>query len=163
MKQPIKNTSRIKNKTKKGKFAKDKINVVADGSGLETFFRVNILDVLEIKYQQQFKAESIGRFYDFYLPEHNVLLEIDGGYWHLDPRLYEAPINSIQKRNKRVDELKNKWALTNGYVLLRFWESDIKKSPGEIIKFLIDRLKIEKDVVLLKESKKNGSFYNRKK
>ena len=29
----------------------------------------------------QFEAKDIGRWFDFYLPEHNLIIEIDGGYW----------------------------------------------------------------------------------
>lgn len=159
MKQPVKNRNKVivKQKNKKNRTPEE-----LDGSKLETFFRTNILDMLEIEYVQQFEAKSIGRFYDFYLPKHNVLLEIDGSYWHTDPRLYESPINAIQKRNARVDKLKDKWALLNGFVLIRIWESDIKKEPDKVTKYLIERLKIATEIVLLNESKKNGSFFRKK-
>lgn len=168
MKQPVKNnvlspTSKPKKKYfKRKQFKKSSDASELDGSGLESFFRINILDKLGIKYTQQFKAESIGRFYDFYLPNHNVILEIDGDYFHKNPAIYESAINSIQKRNMRVDKLKDTWALINGYVLIRIWETDIRSNPENVMKMLADRLNIQTGVVLLAESKKNGSFYMKK-
>lgn len=50
-------------------------------SKLEEDFARDFLDELDVKYIRQFEAKSICRFYDFYLPEHNLLIEIDGGYW----------------------------------------------------------------------------------
>lgn len=73
MKQPIKKN--IKNKlTKKNNSSE------LDGSKLEAFFREKVLDKLGVVYIQQFEIKSIGRFYDFYLPEHNLLIECDGDY-----------------------------------------------------------------------------------
>lgn len=158
MKQPIKKC--IKNKCVRKK-TQNKKNIILDGSSLETFFRENILDKLGINYIQQFEAKSIGRFYDFMIND-RVLIEIDGSYWHSDPRLYESPINAIQKRNKRVDKIKDDWALINGYKLIRFWEKDILNDTENIKKILIEKLQIQNKVILLEKSKKNGSFFMKK-
>lgn len=139
MKQPIRNINKKPESYDKiSKTSSDEL----DGSGLETYFRTQVLEKLKIKYVQQFNAKEIGRFYDFYLPEHNVLIEIHGGYWHCDKRIYESPINGIQKKNKRVDELKELWALENGFVLLIFWEKDIKQTTNKIITSLKKRLRL---------------------
>ena len=50
-------------------------------SKLEEDFARDFLDKLEVKYIYQFEARDIGRWFDFYLPEHNLIIEIDGGYW----------------------------------------------------------------------------------
>ena len=50
-------------------------------SKLEERFAKDFLDVLGVKYIYQFKAESIGRYFDFYLPKENLILEVDGDYW----------------------------------------------------------------------------------
>ena len=50
-------------------------------SKLEEDFAMEFLDKLGVKYIYQMEAVSIGRWFDFYLPEHNLLIEIDGGYW----------------------------------------------------------------------------------
>lgn len=50
-------------------------------SNLEERFAREFLDKLGIEYVYQYKAETIGRYFDFYLPKANVLLEVDGDYW----------------------------------------------------------------------------------
>ena len=157
MKQPISNIIKTKRKKEIKKPERD-----LDGSGLETYFRINFLDKLGIEYVQQFEAVSIGRFYDFMIKNHNLILEIDGSYFHSDPRFFEKT-NKMQKRNKRVDDVKNKWALINGFVLLRFWEYDIYNNPKLVMDELEKHLKIQNKKYLLSESKKNGTFFNKKK
>ena len=49
-------------------------------SKLEERFASEFLDRLGVKYEYQFEAKDIGRFYDFYLPEHRLLIELDGDY-----------------------------------------------------------------------------------
>ena len=158
MKQPIKNSGKkvVENVVKE--------DVQLDGSGLEYFFRVNVLDKLGINYEQQFAAKSIGRFYDFHLLDENgkslkILIECDGDYWHKNPLFYKKSINVIQRKNKRVDELKNVWAVNNGYKLIRFWENDIKNDLGTIIKYLVESVRVQTDKILLEKSKKDGSFF----
>jgi very-short-patch-repair endonuclease len=160
MKQPVRKSVNIK--IKKRKSPKIKTPEQLDGSGLETYFKENILDKLGVYYTQQFEAKSIGRFYDFYLPESQVLIEVDGSYWHSDPSIYKDNLTITQKRNKRVDKIKDTWALINGYVLIRIWESDIRKDPANVMLKLSERLHIQTEAVLLAESKKNGSFFMKK-
>lgn len=110
-------------------------------SKLEEKFAKDFLDKLGIVYETQFKAETIGRYYDFYCPASNTLLEIDGGYWHSDPRLFEGKeLTPTQKKNKRVDECKDKWAREHGINLIRIWEYDINKNPSQVLKMLKEKL-----------------------
>lgn len=130
-------------------------------SKLEDDFARDFLDKLGIEYVRQFEAKDIGRFYDFFLPKHRILLEIDGGYYHSDPRVVdENNLSPMQKRNKRVDELKDKWALTHGIPIMRIWEKDIRENPQEVMKALKERLYIEGEKVVLEE-KKNKRHVNK--
>ena len=124
-------------------------------SKLEVDFARDFLDKLGVKYIWQFEAADIGRFFDYYLQDHNLIIEIDGGYWHGDPRLYEEKdLSKMQKRNQRIDEHKEKWALMHGIPILRFWEKDIRENPKEVMKQLKERLHIEEEK---REIKKNKS------
>lgn len=129
MRQPIKNKKKVIEPEKN-----------LDGSGLETYFRINVLDKLGVKYIQQYEAKSIGRFYDFYIPSHNILIECDGDFYHANPKKYNDKISNMQKKNKRVDEHKNKWAILNCFVLLRFWECDIYNDTQGIINQIKERI-----------------------
>lgn len=165
MKQPIRNEKISKlSKNNKKRLHGKKTPKISDGSKLETYFRVNILEALNIEYIQQYKLSAIGRYYDFYLPEYNILIECDGDYWHADPKKYKKEdLNAIQKRNIRVDEQKNKYALMYGYVLLRFWEKDVYKNKKKVISILEKRIGISKKENKIKQSKKDGSFFKKKR
>lgn len=123
-------------------------------SKLEERFAHDFLDALGIKYVYQFKAESIGRYYDFYLPDYRLLLEIDGDYYHSYGLVYEE-MSPMQKKNKRVDEQKDHWALINCIPLMRIWEHDINKHPEMVKKMLKERLYLaENEKKILEEKKK---------
>lgn len=131
-------------------------------SKLEDDFAKDFLDKLKIKYTWQFEAKDIGRFFDYYLPDYNLIIEIDGGYYHSDPRLYEEKdLNKMQKRNKKVDEYKNKWALMHGIPILRIWEKDIREDPKGVMKMLKERLGVEKDKIILNENKNKKRHINK--
>ena len=125
-------------------------------SKLEEDFARDFLDKLGLEYTYQFEAKDIGRWYDFYLPHHRVLIEIDGSYFHSDPRLVkEEDMNPMQKRNKRVDALKDRWALLHGIPIIRIWEKDIRENPSTVMKMLKERLHIiDNKNKLLDEKKK---------
>lgn len=119
-------------------------------SKLEDKFAKEFLNKLGVKYEKQFKAESIGRYYDFYIPSCNTLIEIDGGFWHSDPRLYEGKeLTPTQKKNKKVDKYKDKWAKEHKIPLIRIWEHDINNNPEQVLE------------MLKKEISKNTEKYNK--
>lgn len=124
-------------------------------SKLEERFAHNFLDKLGVKYVYQFKAESIGRYYDFYLPEHRLLLEIDGDYYHSYGLVYEQ-MSPMQKKNKRVDEQKDHWALINGIPLIRIWEHDINEHSEKVLQMLKERLYLADE-----ENKRKENFNKR--
>ena len=169
MKQPIKKrgTSITKNKKKrtvsKTKTVEKTVRVHPKygTSKLEEDFARDFLDKLGVKYIYQFEAKDIGRFYDFYLPEHNLIIECDGSWYHSDPRLVkEEDMNPMQKHNKRVDEHKDKWALMHGIPIFRVWEKDIRENPKMVMEELKKRLYIQDKKSTITE-KKNKRHVNK--
>ena len=159
MKQITNRGKKIKKKTTVKKTKKKKS--LFGTSKLEEDFAREFLEKLNIDYVYQFEAADIGRFYDFYLPKHNLIIEVDGGYWHSDPRVVkEGKLSPMQKRNKRVDEYKNKWALMHGIPIMRIWEKDIRENPSMVLKELKDRLYME-DIKHEKLNKKNSRHVNK--
>ena len=73
---------------------------------------------------QTFRPESVWKP-DFMLPDYNVIIEVYGEYWHSLPQ------------NREDDELKRKYALLNGYVVLREgiaeWPSDRNWNGGKYV------------------------------
>jgi very-short-patch-repair endonuclease len=92
----------------------------------------------ELKFEEMLKASNIEyifqysmqwkrgwkKWYDFYIPEKNMLIEIDGDYWH-GKGLSDAQLNDTQLQSRLNDIQKSKLAQSQGYNLLRIWESDI--------------------------------------
>ena len=111
-------------------------------SKLEERFATEFLDKIGVEYIYQYKAESIGRYFDFRIKPYGPIIEIQGSYWHGDKRLYEeSELNSIQKRNKRVDEKKLKWCQMNGIPIIYIWEKDINSDPDGVLNYLREKLK----------------------
>lgn len=104
-------------------------------SKLEIKFEIFLTD-LGINYNKHFFATSIKSFFDFYLPEYNTLVEVDGDFWHSNPTKYPEPVYESQKYNRERDIIKSDWATQNGYKLIRFWESEINDNPELVIKKL---------------------------
>lgn len=88
-----------------------------------------------------YQHEVSGFFYDFYIPSKNILIEVDGDFWHCKPGTkYETPITEEQTKNVVNDKKKTAIAYSNSYTLLRFWESDIQDNRLQVVKTLIENL-----------------------
>lgn len=137
MPQPVpKKKAANKNVKKLSRVVKEKRKHPKYGtSKLEDYFAENFLNELGVKYIRQFEAKEIGRFYDFFCPDANVIIEVDGDYYHSYGLTYEEK-NPMQKHNERVDKLKDEWALSNGIPILRIWEHDIRDNPEKVMKTL---------------------------
>ena len=126
-------------------------------SKLEQDFAKNFLDKMKVEYVWQFEAKDIKRSYDFYLPNSNILIEVDGDYWHVKPKKYDIndrdSLTPTQKRDIRVDEMKNKWALLHGIPIYRIWEDDIRNRPNDVMKNLKEIIKIHGNERFLLENK----------
>lgn len=69
------------------------------------------------------------KIYDFYIPSKNLLVEVQGDYWHGSPKEYNPEdLNGVQKKNMRNDIYKKSLALTAGYFIEAVWESDLKNN-----------------------------------
>ena len=118
-------------------------------SKLEEDFAKEFLDKLGVDYVWQYEAKDIGRFYDFAVQSPHggvILLEIDGSWFHNDPRVVtEDKVTPMHKKNKRVDEIKNEWALMHGIPIIRIWEKDIREDPKMVMEYLKRRLYVEEE------------------
>lgn len=149
-------------------------------SKLERDFAKNFLDKLGLVYIYQYEAKAIKRFYDFavtcvtekdYIMEVkdgiecvrqdgqsfqvDLLIEIDGDYYHGNPNKYtNEDLSPMQKHNKFIDKLKTQWAGLNCVTLLRFWEDDIRNNSQKVIDELSKYVKINTKKRLILENKK---------
>ncbi len=76
----------------------------------------------------EFEAQKIvgSKIFDYYIPSKNLLLEVDGCYFHGNPDKFPKP-NRMQQRNQRNDKFKNTLAVSHGYLIERVWETDLKE------------------------------------
>ena len=96
-----------------------------------------ILKALGVPYIPQYPLLTYK--YDFCVQK-NILIEVDGDYWHCNESLGYEAVGKGQLRNKKYDKIKNKVAADNGYTLLRFWEYDIKNNRKEVVTKLLSYL-----------------------
>lgn len=93
-------------------------------SKLEESFS-KMLDDEKISWINQYRIGE--KKYDFYLPKYNILIEIDGDYWHSNSNTGFIVDKKFKKKIFRNDILKNLLAEQNGFKLIRIWEADLKK------------------------------------
>jgi very-short-patch-repair endonuclease len=108
-----------------------------------------ILEELEIPFQCKFRIydkEKINfwfREYDFLILNSNILIEVDGDYWHGNETIFEE-LSDFQKTVQINDEIKEIFAKDKGYEVIRFWGSDIKSNKINVknkVKELWEKLK----------------------
>lgn len=120
-------------------------------SKIEKRVEMTLIDNL-IHYQHNF-CITIGprkrRYYDFLLTDTNILIEVNGDYWHANPLFYkendlmhyfysEVSAKDIWQR----DLFKKKLAEDQGYRVIYVWENELKKSntSDDIFKLLEDKI-----------------------
>ena len=157
MKQPIKGQGKIKKKKPKVQkkwtpfTSTNHSNQEYGTSQLERDFAHNFLEKNGIKFIYQFEAKEIKRYFDFAIISNGIgglimegqesyisfLIEIDGSYFHADPRVVgEKKLNSMQKHSQFVDKLKDQYAGMHCIPLLRIWEYDIRHNPDLVLENL---------------------------
>lgn len=99
-----------------------------------------ILDLSNIKNEFQFEYKN--RIFDFYLKNFDILVEVDGDFYHCNPLKFKDPIYDVQKLTLKNDKFKNELCKNNNITLLRYWEKDINERPDWVISDLKNKLNI---------------------
>lgn len=98
---------------------------------LEKYF-CTILDDMGYVY----KTQHIINYYhvDFFFEEKNIIIQIDGDYWHVNPKKYpKGPVGERQKQNAIIDKKFNNYINNHtNYKLMRIWESDIYNNLEDV-------------------------------
>jgi G:T-mismatch repair DNA endonuclease (very short patch repair protein) len=103
---------------------------------LETEFRQLLLK-LDAQFDPQYKLEQYR--YDFKV--NNLLIELQGSFWHADSRIYKKPRYKLQRDSIKRDRAKKNLALRLGYKYAAIWEYDFYKNRTKIeadLKAVID-------------------------
>lgn len=87
---------------------------------------------LGIEVEPQFKIAY--KFYDFKVKDKNIVVELDGDYWHCNPEKFpNGPIDKIQRKGIKNDKFKTTLAEGNGFRILRVWENDFRTRKHEVV------------------------------
>lgn len=103
---------------------------------IEILFK-ETLEELNIPYQFKYRIYTKNkkpfwfREFDFLINNTNILIEIDGDYWHGNEET-QGDLNEFQIENRKKDKIKEDFASENGYRVFRFWGSKIKNSINEV-------------------------------
>ena len=109
-------------------------------SKLESKFET-ILNLLNIEYE--FQHEFQKRLFDFKIKNKNILIEIDGDFYHCNPNTKHSEVlYETQSLTKKNDNYKNTLCQNHGMILLRYWEKDINERPEWIISELKKELSL---------------------
>jgi len=72
--------------------------------------------------------------YDIFIQSMNLIVEVNGTYWHADPRIFHAdddikfPYGVIKARDKWAKDItKNQHAIDRGFQVAVLWEIDLKR------------------------------------
>ena len=96
----------------------------------ELFFE-KICQELKLTYEKQKKIIREDGYYfivDFYFPGENKIVEVQGDYWHANPRMFpdKNKWTMTQLANFLRDTKKREWAKRQGYGLEEVWEYDLR-------------------------------------
>lgn len=105
-------------------------------SRLEKQFEEEFLIPKGIFYKRFFRVREIGAYYDFYIPNKNTIIEIDGDFWHCNPLIFDKPKYKCQFNNIEKDKIKTDWCKSNNITLIRIWEYSIHNDK-DIVKSIV--------------------------
>lgn len=103
---------------------------------------MRVLEQINIKYNHRFRVEIKNNYYwfDFYLPDHNIMIEFNGGQHYKPVKIWggEKSLKQIKKR----DKIKIQYCKENNIklIIIPYWKS---KHINEIL---------SKEVLLLQDS-----------
>lgn len=109
----------------------------------------SILTKMSLSYVYQFWINR--KSYDFRINKTNIIIEVQGDYWHANPKLYrEDDIISYPEGFKKAKEIwkrdkkKENEARRYGYIVIYLWESDfLSCNDEELSKFIERKIKDE--------------------
>lgn len=131
----VRRIKKIKSIRRKKKFKITKYTV--GSSKIEKQFGQFLKNLgLDVESQHQI----LYKFFDFHIKGKKVLVELDGDYFHCNPRKYpNGPINKMQQESIKNDQYKTALAEAHGYKLIRIWEYDFRNDQ----KGVIEKLKLK--------------------
>jgi G:T-mismatch repair DNA endonuclease (very short patch repair protein) len=92
---------------------------------------------IDFVHQYGIRNPDTGRYaacLDFYLPKSNTAVEVNGTFWHADPRFYDgSKLFPAQKRTASRYARKVALLKRRGIRLVEIWEHDIKQDSQQAV------------------------------
>lgn len=102
----------------------------------------DLLDNLGIYYIPQYIISN--KFcVDTFLPQHQIIIQFDGDYWHGHPDRFPNP-DSRQIRRMKLDRSQDAYMEKCGYLVIRIWETDMNKHFFDVRQRLLSLLVLSK-------------------
>jgi hypothetical protein len=121
-------------------------------SSLETKFEqflinssVDYTHNYKIAYLQEGKLGPRYKYYDFYIPALNKLIELHGTYWH--PKQLTEDLSQMQINNYYNDQFKQKLAFDSGYELDTVYDIELDEYINCFFTVFAERVDVAKLVV----------------
>jgi hypothetical protein len=126
-------------------FGLEHINFISRRSNFE-FEVSNFLKENNIQFKPDDRIQLKPLELDFYFAHKNIGIELQGTYWHMDPRKYQpTDFHKIYKMTAKEiwdrDEYKANLCITKNIELITIWESDWKINKDSIKIKLLEVLK----------------------
>jgi len=94
-----------------------------------------MLNELHIEYDNEYNCKYVA--IDNYLKDYNLMIEVNGQYWHTDPRFYKEINYEMQVKRIKMDKIKHTYIKNNYDIeILYLWEDDINNKPDMCIKLI---------------------------
>jgi hypothetical protein len=107
-------------------------------SSLEQKFESRLVDLkipyihnYKISYRPQDALADRYKYYDFYLPKFNKLVELHGTYWH--PKKLNENLSELQIKNYHNDIFKQQLAMNRGYELDVVYDTELDTYIDKLI------------------------------
>ena len=113
----------------------------------EEMIKKNLYNGFTSNYNERFYFIDEGN------EELKIAIEVDGDYWHSNPKIYNKNnMNKMQIANFNHDKRKNTFLKNRNWLVLRFWESDIYDNLNKCMN------KIERTIKMRKDNKEKGEI-----
>lgn len=126
---------KVRHRTKHSEESKEKMRIATVKNWAKGIFNKvtsihiktrEFLKTLQLK--EKFVEEYPVKYFslDFAFPECKIGIEVQGTFFHIDPRVYpNGPTCFIQKRNYGRDKLKREMLTDRGWIIIEIWETEI--------------------------------------
>lgn len=87
-----------------------------DGISYPNKFMFNLLEQLNINFKSEYCPQWVDKSkYDFYLPDNNIIIEMDGAFHYRDNNM----TGQTKEQSKQIDDYKDKMAKEHGIKVIR--------------------------------------------